>query len=385
MQNPYKNRILLLTLVVILLLSGCADVRILEELGFIHSAGYEYAEGKGENDRNNLLVTFKVLKAEETGGKGNETLTTVANSGKEARTRLDRQTNNQLVSGQFRSALFADEYARKGVWDIVDTLVRDPTIGKRSRIVVIEGSPHEILQAEFSQHPDVGHYIDQMLDKEEKANKIPNCNLYIFSRDLFDLGIDPVVPLLKIGKKSLIINGIGIFRDDRYVSKINPIDVPYFYFMKKNFKGGDLNLTIQHDGAEEQEIILLSNLISKRKIKVQRGQGDQIKVNIELNVMGSLLEYIGKLDITVDGNVHILEEAVAREVEKSAQKVVELLQSNGADSLGIGMYVRNSMTAKEWKELDYKKQYPTIDVSVQAKVVIKNIGISKSGTRVGVQ
>nr|WP_096186682.1 hypothetical protein [Evansella halocellulosilytica] len=85
------------------LLCGCADMKIIEDLGFIHGMGLDIEdEGEYEEGRK-LLVTVSIPQIEEDAEKDRELLTTVARSDKEAMLNISRQSNRKLVSGQLRT------------------------------------------------------------------------------------------------------------------------------------------------------------------------------------------------------------------------------------------------------------------------------------------
>lgn len=364
-----------------LCLTACSDTRILEDLGFLHTIGFEFAEGKGPLENNNLLVTFRVMKAEADGKKGSETLTIIATSGIEAKTYVSRQTNNLLVSGQFRSVLFSSEYARTGIWNDVDTLIRDPTIGPRVRLAVVEGSVHDFLKSDFAEHPDVGQYIDLLLEKEEQVNIVAESNLHIFLRDILDDGVDPVIPILKLGDNEIIVDGIAIFDDDRFVQKIIPKRAMYFFFMNKNFTAGELSVKLPRPDRERKDLILLSRVNNKRKIVIDTSDQNQIKAHISMKIKASLSEYVGENDISEKKYLEVLETELAAYIKNETEKMVQELQQVKADPIGIGQYVRNKLSAKQWEELDWQQIYPNIKVSTSVDVTIKNIGSIKAGKR----
>lgn len=98
-----RNRIVFLIFLLLMVVSGCEDERILEELGVIHTIGYDINDGEEEEK---LRVTMKLPKAGELEGAESETLTMEAASSRDARHQLSRQTSRELVGGQMRVALF---------------------------------------------------------------------------------------------------------------------------------------------------------------------------------------------------------------------------------------------------------------------------------------
>ncbi|WP_162880763.1 hypothetical protein [Paraliobacillus sediminis] len=62
--------------------------------------------------------------------------------------------------------------------------------------------------------------------------------LTAFTRDRLDDGIDPILPLIKTGEKESVIDGVALFKEDRYITKINPEDTLTFSVLYSNFRTG---------------------------------------------------------------------------------------------------------------------------------------------------
>src|SRR5690606_31122655 len=115
----------LLTFAALMLsLTGCGDQRILEDLGFIHTYGFDVVEqDQDENEPIELYrITANIPKANREGREKQETLSTMAITVKEARIKMSAKTELSLVSGQLRNTLFGTEFAKKGIWRHIDTL-----------------------------------------------------------------------------------------------------------------------------------------------------------------------------------------------------------------------------------------------------------------------
>lgn len=355
---------------IMLLITGCGETRILERLGFIHTTGYDF-EPKGKEDT--LRVTIAVPKADPEGSIKRETMTTVVASSKEARIHFSRQSELSLVSGQLRNVLFGETLARKGIVEHIDTLVRDPMISQRVKVTVVKGTSYELLNKQYPNHPMPGQYIDRLLDKEAAKMMIPAVTLYDFTRDLYDDGIDPVAPIVKPAGQDIALDGIALFKDDRYVSRIPPDEVLIFSILRRNFKKGEMSVDLKELG-QERSRLLFSSVFNNQKVKVRRDSNGELSARIQVLLKGSVLEYIGDLDIANDAERHKLEKQIAEYVELRTKRMLKSMQKHRADGLGIGMHVRNSMSYAEWNKLNWDEVYPAMKIDCSAKVVIKHYG-----------
>jgi spore germination protein len=368
-----KHTWLFLLFAVLLVLTGCGDERILEKMGLIHSTGYDLVPAENEGEKDKLRVTIAVPKADSEGKIKRETMTAVVASSKEARIEFSRQTELSLVSGQIRNTLFGVTLAQKGLREHIDTLVRDPAVSQRVKITIVNGSVYDLLTKRYPDHPRPGQYMDRMLEKEAASMMIPTVTLYDFTRDLYDDGIDAVAPILKQKGKHIALDGIALFQGDRYVSRIEPEDTLIFAILSQNFRRGEMSIDLRKAGLGNERL-LFSSMISNRKIKVTHEANGNPRVQIRMVVKGSVLEYFGDLKIGEDQDRHKLEKLVAEYVTLHAKKMIANMQQHKADSLGIGMHVRNSMSYAEWKSLKWDEVYPQIEVNCSAEVVIKHFG-----------
>ncbi|WP_461479654.1 Ger(x)C family spore germination protein [Paenibacillus sp. PvR148] len=361
-----------MTIIVILTISGCStDKKRLEKLGLINSISYDINRPEPGAEKK-LLVSISVPTSPAVGGNKREFLTTVSTSGKEARGNLSRQTSKILVNGQLRNILLGKEFAEQGIWPHLDTLVRDPSIGPRVRMTVVNGNASELLKMDFPSELETGQYIYKLLVTEERNKTIPEVSILHFIRDLFDDGIDPVAPILKLNKDHLVIDGIGLFDGDRYRTRISPKDALIFACLRGNFRQGEINIGFNHRNSTEA--VTLSSIINHRKVKISQDQHEKIHVVFDLHIKGSIIEYTGKLKLGKKQDQKQLEKQVSEYLKEKAELLIHQMQKNKVDSVGLGQHVRNSMSYDEWKKLNWKKVYSSIPIQCKFKVEFINYG-----------
>jgi spore germination protein len=352
----------------ILMLSGCeSDQRILEKLGMVQAASYDLTDDK----RLKVTSCIPVIDPESTIRR--ELLTAVTDSMKEARVQFSRQTDLRVVSGQLRDALFGMKLAQAGLADYIDTLLRDPSIALGVRATVVDGEAGELLSKTYKPHTDTGRYLTHLLQKESLGNSIPTSTLYEFSRDYYDDGIDPVMPIVKDAGDKAVIAGIALFKEDRYTMKVPAEDGIIFALFRGDLRQGEAALNLGEEKGRPV-IVMFSSLLNKRKITVHHLEGKRFKVDIYASIQGSVLEYTGGGNLSKSDIRQDLEKRMSDYLSGKAGKMVEEMQQHNVDSLGIGQYVRNSLTYKEWKGINWRKAYPEIEVECRAKVLIKDYG-----------
>ncbi|MCE3202928.1 Ger(x)C family spore germination protein [Paenibacillus sonchi] len=358
----------LFAVLLMLLLTGCSsDQRILEKLGLVQTASYDLAEN------HQLKATYSIPVVDPESSEHRLLLTAVTDSLKEARVQLSKQIDLRLVSGQLRSVLFGSELAKEGLVEHIDTLLRDPSIALGVHVTVVDGDAGKLLSKTFKPHKDTGTYVNHLLTKESSSGAIPPTTLYAFTRDYHDDGIDPIAPVIKDDGDRAGISGIAFFRDDRFVMKIPAKDGIIFALLRGDIKQGELSAKLGERNGRKV-VVMFSSMLNKRKVSVQHLGDNRFKFIIANSIQGSVLEYTGHGDLSQSKKRHELEGDVAEYIRDKAQEMVRQLQQNNVDSIGIGQYVRNSLTYKAWKSLDWRKVYPGVEVECRVKVTIKDYG-----------
>ncbi|GMK40622.1 germination protein XA [Paenibacillus sp. CCS19] len=367
---------LFLTVALLVFIAGCGDQRILEKLGFIQTTSYDLAPDKDDESEQKLLISVTIPRPDSGSGNGGvsrEFLTAIASTSKGGRMNLSSQTELQLVSGQLRNTLFGISLARQGIWKHIDTLVRDPSISPRVKITVVNGNAHDLLAKNYPSHPRTGQYIDRMLEKESHSQVIPSTSLYQFTKDYFDDGIDPIAPIIKEVDGSIKIDGIALFQKDRYIMKIEPKQTLIFAFMRKDIKQGEITVDLT-DENRSNEHVTLSSLVSHRSVKVTPAKGN-FRVDINVKVTGSVLEYIGVLDLEKEQDRSTIERLVSEHVQANAEKLIAAMQRNRVDSLGLGKYIRSTLNYAQWHKLNWRDTYPNLEVKCHVNFRIKDYGM----------
>jgi len=365
-------------LLIISVLTGCGDQRILEKLGFTQTTSYdldpnqEQASNDEKQEQQKLLVSVTIPRTSDETSR--ELITATAYTSKEAKLKLQSQTEFRMVSGQLRNTLFGLSLAKQGIWEHIDTLVRDSSISPRVRVTIVNGSAHELLAKDYSQHYRTGQYIDRMLEKEAISQTIPEVSLYQFTKDFLDDGIDAVAPVIKQINDHVAIDGVALFQDDRYVTKIEPDQAIIFAILRGKFKNGEMSVDMSEVG-RSNEHIMFTSLISNRKIKVKASpEAQRYYADISIDVSGSVLEYTGKLSIDNEEHQKQIEKTIEEYIKLKGEELIAMMQKNNVDSIGLGKYVRNKLSYEQWKNLNWRKVYPTIEVTCNVHVRIKDYG-----------
>lgn len=372
-----RNMAKLITIIlIVLLLSSCNYQNLLEELGFTQALCFDLIEENNEDKKKKLKISISYPNTNPENEKMSRNfLTATAAISKEGKIMLARQTELKLVSGQLRSILFGLSLAEQGIWEEMDTLLRDSSVSPRVKIVVVNGDASELLGKDYPPHPRTGQYIHRMLNKESISQQIPKVTLFEFSRDYHDDGIDPIAPLLKEHGKGLILDGIALFSNDKYVTNVKPEHATLFNLLRKDIVQGEIVVDLSGKQNGEDSFALFSAISSRKKIKIDPNFVDnQFNINIHLQLKGSIMEYTGDLQLDDVNDQKKITQFIEECIQEEAGKLIANMQKHKADNLGLGKYVRNSLSYKQWKDMEWQEIFPNVKVNFIANVKIRDYG-----------
>lgn len=362
------SRLLLISLC-ILIVAGCAQKKIIDDLALINAIGYDFSDDK-ENPLK-VTSTFPIITKDRQYDR--KTITVTAKSGKETREKTKYQTNLQLESGQLRVAVFGTEVAKQGLYPILSTLIRDPTIGTRVKMALGKNGASEILNLQIENEGQNATYLEQFISKMNIESRRINYNFFQFLRDYFDDGIDPILPIFKVENKNIGFDGMGLFQEDRLIEILNPLQSQLLFLMRKDIQHGILVHEIVLESEKKESIILMYEQTDYR-IKVNSPSTDQRTATIYVELLGDVLEYTGEADFSDPKIGAKMEKLIGDYVNKRGSELILNFQKLQVDPLGIGQYIRNKMEYRDWKNLNWRDAYPNMNVEIQAVVKINSSG-----------
>lgn len=340
-------------------LTGCMniDTDILDDVQLVTGTAFEYV------DDDKIEVTSVFPNYLPDGSVKNESLTTRAILNKENRDMQSLQSDKPIVSGKLEVALYERETAEKGVGNLLDTITRDPSIGSTVYLAILEGSPKEVLSKQYG-NVDNGIYLSNLIEQNVEGGLIHKTNLHIFRYKLFAEGMDPMLPIIEQKDGKIIIEKIGLFKDDKLVDQI---DQKKFFFLTLLSERKSQKDTYAYDNNEKASII---NVRSVRKYNIPEPMtNSEIKIN--LNIKAIIREYI---DGTLNKqNVKKLENEIKEDLEKNSEDLIKQFQEKEIDPIGIGEEVRTR--TRQWDKKKWEDLYPDIKITVQAKVKIIEAGV----------
>lgn len=365
----------LLAVILVVLLSACADPKTLERMGLITTVGYDVTED-GE-----ILATIVLLHIDPEAPQNTAILSAKAATSKGARNKADLKSPKKLQSGQLRVALFSEEVVKLGLINLADTLARDPSISDLTYLAVVEGSANKLLNQKNDKFADISQLVYKELDQNIKGETIPSSTLQETMHDYYSDGVDPILPTLKAENGEIEITGMALINKDRMVGKINPTEAFYLKLINDRYEAGSVELIISKDGFNiihdvedvKKLALVMDTIVSKSDMKLISKENLQFELKLELKTR--LLEINQTLDIKDPKNLKLLEKKLSDKVRKDVEALIAKTQEVGSDPFGFGEVYRKSvrkskLTSEKWHEM-----YPQSKVDVDIQFEILRTGV----------
>ncbi len=376
-------RISILFLLLSLLLTGCLPKNYLEQLGIITAVGYD----KLENDK--LRGSMVINQFSSTSPTTSQVIISEATTSKGLRLNADTKTSHKLVSGQVRLEIYGRDIAKSGLERYMDTLSRDAKVSDMGYLAIADNQATELMNSSNAEDaPNIGTYMQRLLEKSIHRQIIPNCTLHEFNHMYFDVGVDPVLPLLNLENNKVVIKGLALFNEDSFVYELPEDDIYKLMILKNEFSDGQFQLQLEKDKFEDDQketskeefnkgplLVSFHEINSKTAISPKQGEPAQQTVNIKMEAR--LLELSKNIDLKQKKVLDKIEREVEKELKKQLEELIEQLKEDEIDPVGFGRTYNsknrtNRLTEKKWRDT-----IPNLNVDIHVKFKLLRHGITE--------
>ncbi|MGG1675366.1 Ger(x)C family spore germination protein [Neobacillus sp. NRS-1170] len=363
-----------LILMVLLVLTGCWDEKLLKDSSLVLSIGIDIA-------KNNKVKATTAIRTSKmiTGGQSesiNYIVEEISNTIRETRLEVDKQIPGVYEPNKLRIVLIGDKIARKDLYPYFDVFFRDPRSSLVAKVAVVKGEASDIIKMKKLKENLISEALIDLIKSAEEHTIVPVENQQTILTSMFDEGEDFTLPYIeKIDKGTVKVTGIALFHKRSFTGKTLKGNKPIIFLIAKGEKSKDIKLTESLETIEGQNVknyVSFSVLKTKRDMNIKIVKGNptatiDLKLFIEINEYpkGSLFEQKEESE---------LNKKVAQRIEKEANAMVDTLKSANCDAFGIGRYLIADHP-KEWKKLDWEKTYPEMPFKIKVKVETVRRGI----------
>ncbi|THE09282.1 Ger(x)C family spore germination protein [Bacillus timonensis] len=363
-----------------LLCTACmAPKKIIEMQGISTIIGYDLL------DDNTYKGTISLLQFDRKEEKTSVTLSAEGTTNKQIRQKLEEQTSHDITSGQLRTILLNKNMAETvGISSFLDTMQRHSSISSLIFLAITDNAEETINNTNYEEYPEMGSYIYQLLDKHEKKEMLVNSNFHDFITTLYEIGIDPTLPMIKNANGvAPSIDGVALFKDDKIVGSISLINTFYLKLFTNNKAFlGDITVEIPAGELENRDMAKLNlpkSDIYKITLHPIKYKGNiEIKneefVHLNATISVSILEFQPTTSLKNKDALNKMEQLIGEALNKEFGYILEELKNLNTDPIGIGRKIRSVRKYSHLTEGDLRQKYSALKIKPNIKVEIKRTG-----------
>ncbi len=396
--------LLILTLMVTILVSGCWSRREIDKLAFVGSIAVDQAD-----DSEMLEVTIQViLPGALTGGGGQAGMGGGgggAGMGKvwlvsekaptvfEAVKRINNISANHLFFGHMTSVIIGEKLARKGVKDVLDNFDRMSELRRNIWILIAPGKAKDILEARPKLQGVASLAIEGLFIHQTDTSFSYPSSLNNFLIMLSSRSTDPVAarvttisvghrtpgePPWEAGRKEIKIEGAAIFKQDKLVGWLDGRETRGVLWLHNKFKYGTITFP---NPRGNHKFMTFEIYGGKRKIHTSMEDGE-LFVNLDISCKGNMVEQDSNADILSQElfiekeNVQAFNSGIASQVKQEISAAMDKAREYKVDILGLGerFYIEHP---QEFKKLqaDWPEIIANANVNVVVDVKVRRTGL----------
>jgi spore germination protein len=345
------------------LLCGCVgSPKVIEDIQMLQSLGYD------ESDEDELKGTggAAFISPAQESRPQNITFTGVGKTSKQIRQIIQAKSPKPIEIGRVGVVLFQEEVARKGLFEIIDALQKDPSVGRDVYLAVSKESTEELLKGDYKQSESVSQYIRDLI-AQNMQRTMPKMDLHRYLFQYYGDGYDPYMPVIEQKEGHIEMTGVALFQGDKLQDIIGLNESYMMKILHEDIQKGIVEVMLSDD-----QQVTIQNLSSKVKQTVQLVNG-KMEVVIKVKVKGNLTE-AEKIDVTKNQWVKIVEKATAQQIEKEGNMLMAKFQDLHVDPLGLGEKARQKGL---YQKENWDNTYSDLPITIKASVEIVQVGITE--------
>jgi len=240
----WKRWFLVLMLILIqLFTTGCWNRRELDKIGLVIGIGIDRGEDQQIEFTVQIINPTTIKRASEGGSGQNKPSIILSSSGStifEAVRNLTEKSGRRLNYSHNMVIVLGANLARDGVLPILDFFVRDHEMRFKTWIVVTGGKAADIIQAEPSMENISAKNLNLLLKDYGIVSQSVAVNMLDIINEITDESLQAVVGRVELEniqeKKGLILNGAGVFRQDKLIGWLDPMKTRGYLWVRDKVK-----------------------------------------------------------------------------------------------------------------------------------------------------
>ncbi|MGK0699400.1 Ger(x)C family spore germination protein [Priestia flexa] len=362
----------------LLLTTGCWDQNLMKNAILIQTITFD------RTDEDKFLFGIAIpgiysnslTSGQETPASNSQTLSTIANTPREGRMKLNTEIPGNLDASKNKLILFGEQFAKDDIYPSLDVIWRDPRNSMSAKLAVVKGKAVDTLNIKPKLESSISQNILNLIKGTEANTIIPNETIQTLASEILDPGEDVVLPLLKIGHNGTTIDveGLALFDDRKLTGTLSQEESTLFLLLNnKRGKYARFTKNTNDNKAKMTNFISLNVDNMKRKLNVSVNNNGDVSVNLNLHLEMAVEEFpLGD----VPKKLNQLNKELSKNLTNEAEAVIYKLQEANCDAFGIGRQLI-AFHHGSWLKKDKASYFKNVKFKSKVEVEIVRYGIVK--------
>lgn len=376
-----KFVLIIITLFILLISSGCYNYKEINDMAIVSSIGIDK-----DNKNDKYIVSAQIMNSKESEDSEDSQITVYTKEGDtvhEALRNITLKSPRKIYGNHLSKIVLSEEVAKEGIDNILDIFNRITEVRNEFIITIVkEDKASDVLKVLTTTESIPAEYVKLSLKIADKTSGLTYATkLDEFISLYLKKGIDPVVPVLKIDKKEkkgttinnitttnpiskIVIEDLAVTNKGKLETYLKNEEVIGYNFLRNQIQ--KMIIPVKCDDENNYASIL----ILKNKTKSNAAKKDnKYIINFNINSEAIITEYNCKKDLTDEKVIKKLEKDTEKKIKRYIKKSLNKQKETKGKFLGLERIIY--LDYPKYKNEDYSVKY-NAKVNLVRKGEIRN-------------
>ena len=376
-----KIFVIVLTLFILLLSSGCYNYKEINEMAIVSSIGIDKDD---KNDK--YIVSAQIMNSKESEDSEDSQIIVYTKEGDtihEALRNITLESPRKLYGNHLSKIVLSEEVAKEGIDNVLDTFNRLSEVRNEFIITVVkDNKASDVLKVLTSTETIPAEYVKLSLKiADETSGLTYTTKLDEFISLYLKKGIDPVVPVLKIDKKSkkgttidnitttdpmskIVIENLAVTNKGKLETYLKSEEVIGYNFLRNQIQ--KMIIPVKCD--DKNNYASIAVLKNKTKSNTSKKDNKYI-INFDINSEAIITEYNCESNLKNEKVIEKLEKDTEKKINRYIKKSLDKQKETKGKFLGLERLIY--LDYPKYKNEDYSVKY-NVKVNLVRKGEIRN-------------
>lgn len=346
-----KNKIILLIyfLIVSLTCSGCWNYHELSDFSIVTGIGIDLKDDKYKVSM--IIANANNLNSGTKEGNGISTVVSgIGENITEAVNDIESKVPKDIYTGHLSLLIINEEVAKKGIYEILDSYVRNPESINKIYLVISKNTKSENILKTLSPMDSSAsqNIISNLQNTKASIGNTTDIIVSEFISNILSNEIDNTITTVELTtnennadniddlkntevKTEIKLSNLALFKKYKLVNYLNKEESIGVNVINNKTKSFELKSSCYLDDSK-YIITKLDNPKSSIKVDIKN---NKLNINIDIKASGSINETNCKLDLYSENTIKNINNTVKSDIYKMIKNTINKLKSNNVDVFGI--------------------------------------------------